>query len=436
MRIGVIGTGYVGLVVGTGLAELGNDVICGDVDQTKIDMLQNGRIPIYEPGLAEMVSRNSEQGRLKFSTDIDALVRFAKVIFIAVGTPPDEDGSADLSHVLSVAETIGRAMDGYRLVIIKSTVPVGTATRVRAVLEGLTDHEFDVASNPEFLKEGAAVDDFMKPDRVVCGVENTDAAKQLSELYDGSDAHGALILGGCDAFVAHRAQLSLISDRTLASEGYMPIFSNRIKADSHSNVILRTFDFGDGNGLQLFKVQLREYASIESSHLLYISGNARMGTVSKIIHIEKNSSSRQKAKNILKEQSRGIFDALIKVERSGKYTKAHQNSKSILLNDGAHMVSKPQLEIYIDDLEASHGSTTGQLDEQQLFYLRSRGISKDEAKKMLILAFANELIDAVADDNIRENIHKSFEKAYYGHTYVACMETCHGCENAIAADKS
>jgi len=183
-------------------------------------------------------------------------------------------------------------------------------------------------------------------------------------------------------------------------------------------------------------VQLREYASIESSHLLYISGNARMGTVSKIIHIGKNSSSRQKAKNILKEQSRGIFDALIKVERGGKYTKAHQNSKSILLNDGAHMVSKPQLEIYIDDLEASHGSTTGQLDEQQLFYLRSRGISKDEAKKMLILAFANELIDAVADDNIRENIHKSFEKAYYGHTYVACMETCHGCENAIAADKS
>jgi len=258
---------------------------------------------------------------------------------------------------------------------------------------------------------------------------------QLSELYDGSDAHGALILGGYDAFVAHRAQLSLISDRTLASEGYMPIFSNRIKADSHSNVILRTFDFGDGNGLQLFKVQLREYASIESSHLLYISGNARMGTVSKIIHIGKNSSSRQKAKNILKEQSRGIFDALIKVERSGKYTKAHQNSKSILLNNGAHMVSKPQLEIYIDDLEASHGSTTGQLDEQQLFYLRSRGISKDEAKKMLILAFANELIDAVVDDNIRENIHKSFEKAYYGHTYVACMETCHGCENAITADK-
>lgn len=183
MKIGVIGTGYVGLVVGTGLSELGNDVICGDVDQRKITMLREGRIPIYEPGLAEMVSRNRKQGRLQFSTDIEGLVRFAKVIFVAVGTPPDEDGSADLSHVLSVAKTIGSAMVGYRLVVIKSTVPVGTASKVRAVIKGLTYHEFDVASNPEFLKEGMAVDDFMRPARVVIGTDTTGAEKLLKELY-------------------------------------------------------------------------------------------------------------------------------------------------------------------------------------------------------------------------------------------------------------
>ena len=183
MKIGVIGTGYVGLVVGTGLSELGNDVICGDVDQEKIASLQQGKIPIYEPGLAEMVMRNSEEGRLRFSTDIDGLVHFAEVIFIAVGTPPDEDGSADLTHVLNVAKVIGRAMDGYRLVVIKSTVPVGTASKVKAVIRGITDHEFDVASNPEFLKEGMAVDDFMRPARVVIGTDTPRAAKILHALY-------------------------------------------------------------------------------------------------------------------------------------------------------------------------------------------------------------------------------------------------------------
>ncbi len=183
MKVGVIGTGYVGLVVGTGLAELGNDVLCGDVDGDKIAMLQDGRLPIYEPGLLEMVRRNTEQHRLRFSTDIDGLVSFADLIFIAVGTPPDEDGSADLKHVLAVARTIGRAMNGYKLVVIKSTVPVGTAYKVRDVIAGLTKHEFDVASNPEFLKEGAAVNDFMHPPRVVIGTDTPRAEKLLRELY-------------------------------------------------------------------------------------------------------------------------------------------------------------------------------------------------------------------------------------------------------------
>ena len=183
MKIGVIGTGYVGLVVGAGLSDLGNEVICGDVDERKIDMLNQGQIPIYEPGLDDMVERNTGQGRLKFTTDIDSLVKFAKVIFIAVGTPPDEDGSADLTHVLDVAASIGKSMNGYKLVVTKSTVPVGTADKVRATIANLTDYDFDVASNPEFLKEGSAVDDFMRPARVVIGTDTDRARQILEELY-------------------------------------------------------------------------------------------------------------------------------------------------------------------------------------------------------------------------------------------------------------
>lgn len=172
MRVGVVGTGYVGLVLGAGLADSGNRVICGDIDKAKIDMLNHGEIPIFEPGLAEMVARNSSHGRLTFTTDIPQLVRDSDVIFIAVGTPPSEDGSADLGHVLNVAATIADNMDGYRLVVVKSTVPVGTCDKVREVIASRTKHIFDVASNPEFLKEGEAVRDMMKPDRIVIGTDN------------------------------------------------------------------------------------------------------------------------------------------------------------------------------------------------------------------------------------------------------------------------
>jgi UDPglucose 6-dehydrogenase len=183
MHVGVIGTGYVGLVVGAGLAEMGNDVICADIDENKIARLNTGEIPIYEPGLEPLVRRNLEAGRLRFTTDVPHAVRESEVLFIAVGTPAGEDGSADLQHVLAVARTIGQHMNGTKVVITKSTVPVGTAGMVRAAIEAETEHEVHVCSNPEFLKEGAAVDDFMKPDRVVVGVDSDHAREVLEELF-------------------------------------------------------------------------------------------------------------------------------------------------------------------------------------------------------------------------------------------------------------
>jgi UDPglucose 6-dehydrogenase len=183
MHVAVIGTGYVGLVVGAGLAEAGNDVICADIDAGKIGRLNDGEIPIYEPGLEPLVERNLEQKRLTFTTDVPHAVRESEIIFIAVGTPPGEDGSADLQHVLSVARTIGESMNGRKIVVTKSTVPVGTADLVRAAIEEQTGHEVLVCSNPEFLKEGAAVDDFMKPDRVVVGTDSEYAREVLEDLY-------------------------------------------------------------------------------------------------------------------------------------------------------------------------------------------------------------------------------------------------------------
>ncbi|MBA3658421.1 MAG: UDP-glucose/GDP-mannose dehydrogenase family protein [Gemmatimonadales bacterium] len=183
MHVAVIGSGYVGLVAGACLAETGNDVICVDKDATKITRLQRNEIPIYEPGLEPMVQRNQTEGRLTFTTDLGTAVRASKVVLIAVGTPPGEDGSADLQHVLAVAREIGRNMNEPKVVVTKSTVPVGTAEKVRAAVKSETETPFSVCSNPEFLKEGAAIDDFMKPDRVVIGVDNDDARAIMGELY-------------------------------------------------------------------------------------------------------------------------------------------------------------------------------------------------------------------------------------------------------------
>src|SRR3954453_8361855 len=188
MKIVVVGTGYVGLVTGACLAEVGTEVVCIDVNQEKISNLKKGILPIYEPGLEDIVKRNYRKGRLNFSTDLADCIRGAQIAFIAVGTPPGEDGSADLKYVLQVADTIGSYMTDYLVVVTKSTVPVGTAAKVqtgiaKAIAARGEDLEFDVASNPEFLKEGAAVEDFLKPDRIVIGVESDRAKEVLSKLY-------------------------------------------------------------------------------------------------------------------------------------------------------------------------------------------------------------------------------------------------------------
>ena len=189
MNIAIVGTGYVGLVSGTCFADTGANVTCVDVDAQKIARLKNGEIPIFEPGLDELVVKNVKAGRLHFTTDLASVLDDVQIVFSAVGTPPDEDGSADLKYVLQVARTIGQHINHYTVVVTKSTVPVGTAAKVRKTIEeelekrGIKDLEFDVASNPEFLKEGNAIKDFMSPDRVVVGVESEHAKKVLTKLY-------------------------------------------------------------------------------------------------------------------------------------------------------------------------------------------------------------------------------------------------------------
>ncbi|HEU4935425.1 MAG TPA: UDP-glucose/GDP-mannose dehydrogenase family protein [Vicinamibacterales bacterium] len=194
MKIAVVGSGYVGLVAGACLAENGNEVVCVDKDPAKIRALQRGKIPIYEPGLEELIRRNRSEKRLVFTTALERGVRNSQIIFIAVGTPTGEDGSADLQHVLNVARDTARAMNGYKVIVNKSTVPVGTAARVREVIRRETTHPFSVVSNPEFLKQGAAIDDFMKPDRVVIGAEDPRGAELMKELYAPFTRTGAPIM--------------------------------------------------------------------------------------------------------------------------------------------------------------------------------------------------------------------------------------------------
>jgi UDPglucose 6-dehydrogenase len=183
MKISVFGSGYVGLVAGACFADVGNDVICADIDQAKVDQLNKGKIPIYEPGLSDVVERNMREERLSFTTDLVKAVQDSDIIFIAVGTPPDQDGSADLQNVLAVAATIGKAMNDSKIIVNKSTVPVGTAEKVRKEISKHTDYPVAVVSNPEFLKEGAAIDDFMKPDRVIIGSSDQEAMQTIRDLY-------------------------------------------------------------------------------------------------------------------------------------------------------------------------------------------------------------------------------------------------------------
>jgi UDPglucose 6-dehydrogenase len=217
MKIAVIGTGYVGLVVGACLAENGNDVACVDNDVAKIGSLEAGRMPIYEPGLEELVRRNHAEERLRFTTDLTAAVGACEIVFIAVGTPQGEDGSADLRHVLAVARDIGRAIGKYTVVVDKSTVPVGTAAKVRAAIACETTQPFSVVSNPEFLKQGAAIEDFMKPDRVVIGTEQADERSPviMKELYAPFTRTGApiLMMDTASAELAKYAANALLATR-------------------------------------------------------------------------------------------------------------------------------------------------------------------------------------------------------------------------------
>ena len=194
MKIAVVGTGYVGLVAGACLAESGTDVVCVDRDEAKVRTLRRGKMPFYEPGLEELVARNRREGRLTFTSTLPKAVRDSALIFIAVGTPPGEDGSADVNQVLGVAREIAKAMNGYKVIVDKSTVPVGTSVRVREVIRRETTHPFSVVSNPEFLKQGAAVEDFMKPDRVVIGAEDPRAEALMREVYLPFTRTGAPIM--------------------------------------------------------------------------------------------------------------------------------------------------------------------------------------------------------------------------------------------------
>ena len=233
MHVAIIGSGYVGLVAGACLAETGNDVTCVDVDGEKIARLQRNEIPIYEPGLEPMVKRNQEEGRLTFTTDIGAAVRNARVIFIAVGTPPGEDGSADLTHVLTVAREVGRHMNDPKIVVTKSTVPVGTAEKVRAAVRSQTEIPFAICSNPEFLKEGAAIDDFMKPDRVVIGVDDEEAKEIMGELYAPFTRQGGnriLFMDIASAEVTKYAANAMLATR-ISFMNQMALFCELVGAD-------------------------------------------------------------------------------------------------------------------------------------------------------------------------------------------------------------
>lgn len=233
------------------------------------------------------------------------------------------------------------------------------------------------------------------------------------ENFVEEDIENTLVLYGYDIHLAKDSTLRVVKMQTMQNSGYSMVASHKVNVDKNAHAILKSFDIGGDQSLQLLKVELAERAHVDAGHLLYLNEDSKRGTVSQIVHVGEHSTSKQEAKNILDGNARGIFDALIRVEHAAKYTKAEQNSKAILLHDDAYMAAKPQLEIYIDELEASHGATTGQLDRKQLFYLQSRGISYVEARKILVIAFANTLIEEVKDTRHQERIKEAFEKVFY-----------------------
>lgn len=236
------------------------------------------------------------------------------------------------------------------------------------------------------------------------------------ENFVEENIENTLVLYGYDMHISQDSTLRIVKMQSMQESGYSMVASHKVNVSKNANAMFKSFDLGGDQALQLLKVELDTRAHVDAGHLLYLNADSKRGTVSQIVHKGEHSTSKQQAKNILDGNARGIFDALIRVEHSAKYTKAEQNSKAILLHEGAYMAAKPQLEIYIDELEASHGATTGQLNEKQLFYLQSRGISYVEARKILVIAFANTLIETVKDSRHQERIKKAFEDVFYaGH---------------------
>ncbi len=276
MKICVIGSGYVGLVTGVCFAEMGNEVLCMDVDLAKIEMLRAGQVPIYEPGLEEMLRRNLDEGRLRFTCDLTEAVEPSELFFIAVGTPEGADGSTDLSFVLEAARGIGERMTGYGIIVNKSTVPVGTADTVRGIVAGVTKHDFDVVSNPEFLKEGAAVEDFMRPDRIVVGSFNARAAESMRELYAPFVRTGAPILFmDCRSAEMTKYVANALLATRISFMNEMANLSERLGADIHwvrqgvgsDRRIGPSFLFpGVGYGGSCFPKDIRSLISVGERH--------------------------------------------------------------------------------------------------------------------------------------------------------------------------
>ncbi len=235
----------------------------------------------------------------------------------------------------------------------------------------------------------------------------------IYENFVAEDIESTLVLYGYDMHIAQDSSLRVVKMQSMQDNRYSMVSSHKVNVAKNAHALLKSFDLGGDQALQLLKVDLDTYAHVDAGHLLYLNEDSKRGTVSQIVHKGEHSTSKQEAKNILDGKARGIFDALIRVEHSAKYTKAEQNSKAILLHKEAYMAAKPQLEIYIDELEASHGATTGQLDQKQLFYLQSRGISYVEARKILVIAFANTLIETVKDSRHQERIKTAFEEVFY-----------------------
>ncbi len=269
------------------------------------------------------------------------------------------------------------------------------------------DGDTEVEIEHRFTQSGTLIDY-----RIVLYTQSNRHAT-VYENFISEEIENTLVLYGYDMHIAQDSTLRVVKMHSMQDDGYAMVASHKVNVAKNAHAMFKSFDVGKDLALQLLKVELDEYAHVDAGHLLYLNEDSKRGTVSQIVHVGEHSTSKQEAKNILDGKSRGIFDALIRVEHSAKYTKAEQNSKAILLHDDAYMVAKPQLEIYIDELEASHGATTGQLDRKQLFYLQSRGISYTEARKMLVIAFANTLIERVKDTRQQERIKASFEEAFY-----------------------